>query len=83
RVEAPDGYVRVELLPDGRTVRVVTDAPPAQDERHHSHAIGTYLSSAQRLADVDSDGESRGASMLDRLADALLGPANGGDDEGG
>ncbi|GAU67673.1 hypothetical protein SSP35_05_02400 [Streptomyces sp. NBRC 110611] len=82
RVEA-DAYVRVELLPNGRTVRIVTDAPPAQDERHHSHAIGSYVTSAQRLADVDAEGESRGASMLDRLADVFLGPTNGGDDEGG
>ncbi|MFE6742316.1 helix-turn-helix domain-containing protein [Streptomyces tubercidicus] len=72
RVEAPEGYVRVELLPDGRTRRITTDDPPAQDERHHSQAIGSYLTSAARLAEIDagnSAGEVR--SMLGDLARGL------------
>ncbi|MFG3118688.1 helix-turn-helix domain-containing protein [Streptomyces sp. NPDC048197] len=71
RVEA-GAYVRVELLPDGRTRRITTDDPPAQDERHHSQAIGSYLTSAARLAEIDagnSAGEVR--SMLGDLARGL------------
>ncbi|MFI6769485.1 hypothetical protein [Streptomyces sp. NPDC050355] len=72
RVEASGGYVRVELLPDGRTRQLTTDDPPAQDECHHSQAIGSYLTSAARLADIDtgnSAGEVR--SMLGDLARGL------------
>ncbi|MFJ6707016.1 MULTISPECIES: helix-turn-helix domain-containing protein [unclassified Streptomyces] len=80
RVEA-DEYVRVELLPDGTTARVRSEDPPAQDERHHSQAIGSYLTSAARLAEIDagnSTGEVR--SMLTDLARGLR--AAFADDEG-
>ena len=71
RVEA-EQYVRAELLPDGRTVRVVSDAPPAQDERHHSQAIGSYLTSAARLAEIDAgNGTGEVRSMLVDLARGL------------
>ncbi|MFE0189304.1 hypothetical protein [Streptomyces sp. NPDC058989] len=83
RVEAPDGYVRVELLPDGRTRQITTDDPPAQDERHHSQAIGSYLTSAARLADIDtgkSTGEVR--SMLGDLARGLREAFSDGEAEG-
>ncbi|QKW08054.1 helix-turn-helix domain-containing protein [Streptomyces sp. NA04227] len=68
RVEAND-YTRTELLPNGRVVRVTSHEPPAQDERHHSQAVASYLASAQRLAEVDA-GSSSGAvrSMLTDLA---------------
>ncbi|MFF4701261.1 helix-turn-helix domain-containing protein [Streptomyces chattanoogensis] len=72
RIESPDGYVRVELLPDGRTRRITTDDPPAQDERHHSQAIGSYLTSAARLADIDTgNSASEVRSMLGDLARGL------------
>lgn len=88
RVESADGYVRVELLPDGRTRHITTDDPPAQDERHHSQAIGSYLSSAARLAEIDAgDGAAEVRSMLGDLArgiretygaDATEGDTSGG-----
>ncbi|MEU3712918.1 helix-turn-helix domain-containing protein [Streptomyces catenulae] len=71
RVEAPE-YVRAELLPSGRTVRVISAEPPAQDERHHSQAIGSYLSSAARLAEIDAGtGAGEVRSMLTDLARGL------------
>ncbi|RAJ61687.1 helix-turn-helix protein [Streptomyces sp. Amel2xB2] len=71
RVEA-GAYLRVELLPDGRTRRITTDDPPAQDERHHSQAIGSYLSSAARLAEIDvNNGAGEVRSMLTDLARGL------------
>ena len=87
RVEA-GAYVRVELLPDGRTRRITTDDPPAQDERHHSQAIGSYLSSAARLAEIDAgDGAGEVRSMLTDLArglhDAVAGDGAEGDTGGG
>ncbi|MFI0711710.1 helix-turn-helix domain-containing protein [Streptomyces inhibens] len=72
RVEAADGYVRVELLPDGRTRRITTEDPPAQDERHHSQAIGSYLTSVARLAEIDANtSASEVRSMLSDLARGL------------
>ncbi len=71
RVEA-DEYVRVELLPTGDTVEVVSDDPPAQDERHHSQAIGGYLTSAARLAEIDAGTSGHEVrSMLTDLARGL------------
>ncbi|MER5783749.1 helix-turn-helix domain-containing protein [Streptomyces mobaraensis] len=71
RVEATE-YVRVELLPTGRPVRLVSDEPPAQDERHHSQAIGSYLTSAARLAEIDAgNGAGEVRSMLTDLARGL------------
>jgi ParB-like chromosome segregation protein Spo0J len=71
RIEA-DAYTRTELLPNGRTVRVVSDEPPAQDERHHAQAISSYLGSAQRLAEVDAgDGSAEARSMLAGVARGL------------
>ncbi len=68
RVEA-EQYVRVELLPTGRPVRLVSDEPPAQDERHHSQAIGSYLTSAARLVEIDAGtGTGEVRSMLTDLA---------------
>ncbi|WP_425829318.1 hypothetical protein [Streptomyces fractus] len=59
RVEASH-YVRVELLPTGQTVDVVSDDPPAHDERHHAQAIASYLATAQRLAEVDAGRDTDG-----------------------
>ncbi|MFJ9126987.1 hypothetical protein ACIRJS_23130 [Streptomyces sp. NPDC102340] len=59
RVEAGH-YVRVELLPTGQTVDVVSDDPPAHDERHHAQAIASYLATAQRLAEVDAGRDADG-----------------------
>ncbi|SDT69676.1 Helix-turn-helix domain-containing protein [Streptomyces sp. TLI_053] len=71
RVEA-DTYVRVELLPTGETAEVVSDDPPAQDERHHSQAIGGYLTSAARLAEIDAGTSGHEVrSMLTDLARGL------------
>ncbi|MGD3112541.1 helix-turn-helix domain-containing protein [Streptomyces sp. YGL11-2] len=71
RIEAPT-YTRAELLPNGRTVRVISDEPPAQDERHHSQAISSYLSSAARLAEIDAGtGAGEVRSMLTDLAKGL------------
>ncbi|MFD7738404.1 helix-turn-helix domain-containing protein [Streptomyces sp. MJM8645] len=71
RVEA-DTYTRVELLPTGDTVDVVTEDPPAQDERHHSQAIGGYLTSAARLAEIDAGSSGHEVrSMLTDLARGL------------
>ncbi|MEF3114497.1 helix-turn-helix domain-containing protein [Streptomyces chrestomyceticus] len=71
RVEATE-YVRVELLPTGRPVRLVSDEPPAQDERHHSQAISAYLTSAARLAEIDAGtGTGEVRSMLTDLARGL------------
>ncbi|MFF0293164.1 helix-turn-helix domain-containing protein [Kitasatospora sp. NPDC004614] len=71
RVEA-DEYVRVELLPTGDTVEVISEHPPAQDERHHSQAIGGYLTSAARLAEVDAGTSGHEVrSMLTDLAKGL------------
>lgn len=71
RVEA-GAYVRVELLPDGRTRRITTADPPAQDERHHSQAIGSYLTSAARLAEIDAGNSAvEVRSMLTDLARGL------------
>lgn len=71
RVEA-DLYVRVELLPTGDTVEVISDHPPAQDERHHSQAIGGYLTSAARLAEIDAGTSGHKVrSMLTDLAKGL------------
>ncbi|MGD3112902.1 helix-turn-helix domain-containing protein [Streptomyces sp. YGL11-2] len=71
RAEATE-YVRVELLPNGRTVRVISDEPPAQDERHHSQAISSYLTSAARLVEIDAGtGTGEVRSMLTDLARGL------------
>ncbi|WKU45982.1 helix-turn-helix domain-containing protein [Streptomyces sp. VNUA116] len=71
RVEA-EQYVRVELLPTGRPVRLISDEPPAQDERHHSQAIGSYLTSAARLVEIDAGtGAGEVRSMLTDLARGL------------
>lgn len=71
RVEA-EQYVRIELLPTGRPVRLISDEPPAQDERHHSQAIGSYLTSAARLAEIDAGtGTGEVRSMLTDLARGL------------
>ncbi|MFD4659329.1 helix-turn-helix domain-containing protein [Kitasatospora sp. NPDC058444] len=71
RVEAGE-YVRVEVLPTGDTVDVVTEHPPAQDERHHSQAIGSYLTSAARLAEIDAGTSGHEVrSMLGDLARGL------------
>ncbi|MFJ5883473.1 helix-turn-helix domain-containing protein [Kitasatospora cineracea] len=71
RVEA-ESYVRVELLPTGDTVEVESDHPPAQDERHHSQAIGSYLTSAARLAEIDAGTSGHEVrSMLTDLAKGL------------
>ncbi|WP_371517999.1 hypothetical protein [Kitasatospora sp. NBC_01300] len=71
RVEA-DIYTRVELLPTGDTVEVVSEDPPAQDERHHSQAIGGYLTSAARLAEIDAGTSGHEVrSMLTDLAKGL------------
>ncbi|MEK2478997.1 helix-turn-helix domain-containing protein [Streptomyces noursei] len=71
RVEATE-YVRVELLPTGRPVRLISDEPPAQDERHHSQAISSYLTSAARLAEIDAGtGTGEVRSMLTDLAKGL------------
>ncbi|MFE7316421.1 helix-turn-helix domain-containing protein [Streptomyces sp. NPDC057555] len=71
RIEAPE-YVRAELLPNGRTVRVISAEPPAQDERHHSQAISSYLTSAARLTEIDaSTGTGEVRSMLTDLARGL------------
>ncbi|WP_405018162.1 helix-turn-helix domain-containing protein [Kitasatospora sp. NBC_00070] len=71
RVES-ESYVRVELLPTGDTVDVVSDDPPAQDERHHSQAIGAYLTSAARLAEIDAGTSGHEVrSMLTDLAKGL------------
>ncbi|GLW53958.1 helix-turn-helix domain-containing protein [Kitasatospora phosalacinea] len=71
RVEATE-YVRVELLPTGDTVEVISDHPPAQDERHHSQAIGGYLTSAARLAEIDAGTSGHEVrSMLTDLAKGL------------
>ncbi|MEU1674081.1 helix-turn-helix domain-containing protein [Streptomyces roseifaciens] len=71
RVEAAE-YVRVELLPTGRPVRLVSDEPPAQDERHHSTAISSYLTSAARLVEIDAGtGAGEVRSMLTDLARGL------------
>ncbi|WP_338058610.1 helix-turn-helix domain-containing protein [Streptomyces noursei] len=71
RIEAPE-YVRVELLPTGRPVRLISDEPPAQDERHHSQAISSYLTSAARLVEIDaSTGTGEVRSMLIDLARGL------------
>ncbi|MFI0739333.1 helix-turn-helix domain-containing protein [Streptomyces sp. NPDC021100] len=81
RVEAAE-YVRVELLPTGRPVRLVSDEPPAQDERHHSQAIGSYLTSAARLAEIDTGtGTGEVRSMLTDLARGLR-AAFADDDQG-
>ncbi|SHN12376.1 hypothetical protein [Streptomyces yunnanensis] len=86
RIEAPE-YVRAELLPNGRAVRMISDEPPAQDERHHPQAISSYLTSAARLAEIDagtSTGEIRG--MLTDLAKGLqaaLVDADQADEEAG
>ncbi|MFC5720359.1 helix-turn-helix domain-containing protein [Streptomyces gamaensis] len=80
RVEA-EQYVRVELLPTGRPVRLVSDEPPAQDERHHSQAIGSYLTSAARLVEIDAGtGAGEVRSMLTDLARGLRDAFS--DDEG-
>ncbi|MEK2473833.1 helix-turn-helix domain-containing protein [Streptomyces noursei] len=71
RVEATE-YVRVELLPTGRPVRLISDEPPAQDERHHSQAISSYLTSAARLVEIDAGtGTGEVRSMLTDLARGL------------
>lgn len=85
RIEAPT-YTRTELLPNGRTVRLISDEPPAQDERHHAQAIGSYLGSAQRLAEVDAgDGATETRSVLGDVARglrALFADEPEGDDTG-
>ncbi|SOB83149.1 helix-turn-helix domain-containing protein [Streptomyces sp. 1331.2] len=82
RIEA-GAYVRVELLPTGDTVDVVSDDPPAADERHHSQAIGGYLTSAARLAEIDAGTSGHEVrSMLTDLARGLRDAFASDEDEG-
>ncbi|WP_439675991.1 helix-turn-helix domain-containing protein [Embleya sp. MST-111070] len=81
RVEAPT-YVRTEMLMSGQTIEVVSDDPPAQDERHLAQSIGSYLTSAQRLADVDAGNDSTGVrSMLVDLARGIRSAFDDDDEE--
>ncbi|NUT57151.1 MAG: helix-turn-helix domain-containing protein [Thermoleophilia bacterium] len=81
RVEATV-YVRVDLTAAGVPVEVESDHPPAQDERHHAQAISAYLTSAQRLADIDAGkGTGEVRSMLVDLARGIRAVVQEGDTE--
>ncbi|GAA0371702.1 helix-turn-helix domain-containing protein [Streptomyces blastmyceticus] len=84
-----DAAARRELLAeeslDGalRQVERTTGAESARDARDHATAARALTEVHARVAELarHSRTGSAGGSMLDRLADALLGPA-GGDDKG-
>ncbi|MEL3944485.1 helix-turn-helix domain-containing protein [Streptomyces sp. LNU-CPARS28] len=85
-----DSAVRREQLADealdgalGQVTKTAT-AETARDARDHATAARALTEVHARVAELarTSGTGSSGGSMLDRLADALLGP-NGGDREGG
>ncbi|MER5759582.1 helix-turn-helix domain-containing protein [Streptomyces sp. NPDC002082] len=86
-----DAAARREQLADealdgalGQVARTV-GAETARDARDHATAARALTEVHARVAELarHSSTGSSGGSMLDRLADALLGPPAGGDHEGG
>ncbi|MCQ8829848.1 helix-turn-helix domain-containing protein [Streptomyces malaysiensis] len=85
-----DAAARRELLADealdgalGQVARAA-GAETARDARDHATAARALTEVHARVAELsrDSGHSSTGGSMLDRLADALLGPAGGDSGEG-
>ncbi|MBI0374740.1 helix-turn-helix domain-containing protein [Streptomyces albiflaviniger] len=85
-----DAAARRELLADEALdgalgqVAHVTDAETARDARDHATAARALTEVHARVTELsrDSGRGSTGGSMLDRLADALLGSAGGDSREG-
>ncbi|MFD9813725.1 helix-turn-helix domain-containing protein [Streptomyces sp. NPDC059080] len=86
-----DAAARRELLADESLdgalgqVSKTTAAENARDARDHATAARALTEVHARVAELarHTGSGSAGGSMLDKLADALLGPANGGDHDGG
>ncbi|MEU3710501.1 helix-turn-helix domain-containing protein [Streptomyces catenulae] len=66
-------------------VTKTTGADSARDARDHATAARALTEVHARVAELarHTGSGSAGGSMLDKLADALLGPPNGGDRDGG